>query len=249
MLNRPPHPHPRATTKLAGLALLCVALAGGCQWDLDPEEDVTVDAAVDGMGGQMVVEGTLCDTDNDCLDICPEYELGCACGAIPEGSYCVPACTVPTDCPAPPPGSPALLCDQGACVPPFMPPAEVPDGGMMPPPLMDGGMMPPPIEDGGMMPPPLEDGGMMPPPMNDGGMMGPMSCEGPEDCDGACPPEAVGCTCSDSTMGSICVPTCEADEDCPAGAMGEALTCNLQRGVCVPAGAMMPGGGGMMPPP
>ena len=65
-----------------------------------------------------------------------------------------------------------------------------------------------------------------------GGMMGPKSCSMESDCAGACPPSSKGCTCSNSPMGMICVPTCSTDADCPMGMMGMSLTC--KQGVCAP---------------
>lgn len=64
-----------------------------------------------------------------------------------------------------------------------------------------------------------------------GGGMGPKSCTQASDCTGACPPGSDGCTCADSPMGMICVPTCTTSADCPMGPMGQ-LVC--QNGVCVP---------------
>ena len=64
---------------------------------------------------------------------------------------------------------------------------------------------------------------------------GPAACEVQADCEGACPPDAVGCACGDTPMGSRCIPTCERDADCPAGRDGETLTCQPS-GVCAPAG-------------
>jgi len=65
-----------------------------------------------------------------------------------------------------------------------------------------------------------------------GGMGGPKSCDDPSDCAGACPQGSVGCTCAQSPMGMICVPTCSKNTDCPAGPMGQQLVC--QNGTCVP---------------
>lgn len=65
-----------------------------------------------------------------------------------------------------------------------------------------------------------------------GGMGGPKSCDQASDCVGACPPGSIGCTCAQSPMGMICVPTCSKNADCPAGPMGGQLVC--QNGTCVP---------------
>jgi len=59
----------------------------------------------------------------------------------------------------------------------------------------------------------------------------PQSCMSAADCTGACPQGSKGCTCNDSPMGMICVPTCTTSADCPTTSMGQ-LTC--QMGVCVP---------------
>jgi hypothetical protein len=67
--------------------------------------------------------------------------------------------------------------------------------------------------------------------MADGGMMGPRSCTAPGDCTGACPPGSKGCTCSQSPMGMVCVPTCAMTSDCPTGGP-MALSC--QGGICRP---------------
>jgi hypothetical protein len=64
---------------------------------------------------------------------------------------------------------------------------------------------------------------------------GPAACEVQADCEGACPPDAQGCACGDTPLGSRCIPTCESDADCPAGRDGETLTCQPS-GVCAPAG-------------
>jgi len=73
------------------------------------------------------------------------------------------------------------------------------------------------------------DGGMPP---QDGGMMGPKSCTTSADCAGACPPGSPGCTCANTPMGMICVPTCTTSADCPMGPNGMPLTCKM--GVCAP---------------
>jgi YHYH protein len=65
-----------------------------------------------------------------------------------------------------------------------------------------------------------------------GGGMGPQSCMTEADCQGACPPGSLGCTCSDSPMGQICVPTCTTAADCPDAPPGMTFECNM--GVCVP---------------
>jgi hypothetical protein len=69
--------------------------------------------------------------------------------------------------------------------------------------------------------------------MGSGGMGGggPQSCMTEADCTGACPPGSLGCTCNDSPMGKICVPTCTTTADCPDGG-GMTLTCN--NGICMP---------------
>ncbi len=64
------------------------------------------------------------------------------------------------------------------------------------------------------------------------GGMGPQSCVSASDCTDACPPGSKGCTCSDSPMGKICVPTCTTSADCPTGPNGQSLMCN--NGICVP---------------
>ena len=64
---------------------------------------------------------------------------------------------------------------------------------------------------------------------------GPTPCTTQEECEqpGACPPEAVlGCTCSETPDGKLCIPACENDTDCPSPP-GMTLTCNPD-GVCVP---------------
>lgn len=77
---------------------------------------------------------------------------------------------------------------------------------------------------------PGNDGGM---PMDGGGMMGPKACTNPADCAITdCPPGAKGCTCGQTPMGQICIPTCTTNADCPMGPMGMQLSCNM--GVCAP---------------
>jgi hypothetical protein len=69
-----------------------------------------------------------------------------------------------------------------------------------------------------------------------GGMMqmGPKSCASAADCALAdCPDGSVGCTCSNSPMGMICVPTCATSADCPTGPMGMPMMCSPM-GICVP---------------
>lgn len=63
------------------------------------------------------------------------------------------------------------------------------------------------------------------------GGMGPQSCAMESDCVDACPPGSAGCTCSDSPMGMVCVPTCTTASDCPSGG-GMTFACN--NGICVP---------------
>ncbi len=63
-------------------------------------------------------------------------------------------------------------------------------------------------------------------------MPGPVACQDVSDCDGACPEGSVGCTCANSPMGQICVPTCNVDADCPTGMMP--LRCDPGMGICVP---------------
>ena len=84
---------------------------------------------------------------------------------------------------------------------------------------------------GGMQPPP--DGGMMAPPA-DMAMMnnGPKACKVAGDCVGACGPNAKGCTCGQTPMGLMCVPTCTVNADCPPGMNGMQLFC--RGGVCAP---------------
>ena len=64
-----------------------------------------------------------------------------------------------------------------------------------------------------------------------GGGMGPQSCMAEADCQGACPPGSQGCTCADSPMGMICVPTCTTAADCP-DLPGMTFQCN--GGICTP---------------
>lgn len=66
-----------------------------------------------------------------------------------------------------------------------------------------------------------------------GGMMGPKSCASPADCAITdCPPGSKGCTCGQTPMGSLCIPTCTTNADCPMGPMGMQLNCN--NGQCGP---------------
>lgn len=66
-----------------------------------------------------------------------------------------------------------------------------------------------------------------------GGMMGPKSCTTPADCALAdCPPGSKGCTCGQTPMGMLCIPTCTTSADCPMGPMGMQLNCN--NGQCGP---------------
>ncbi|MBK8257516.1 MAG: YHYH protein [Polyangiaceae bacterium] len=67
--------------------------------------------------------------------------------------------------------------------------------------------------------------------MGQGGNMGPQSCVTESDCQGACPPGSLGCTCNDSPMGKICVPTCTTSADCPSGG---GMTLQCMNGICVP---------------
>lgn len=71
-------------------------------------------------------------------------------------------------------------------------------------------------------------------PGGDGGMMmGPKSCTTPADCMLAdCPPGSKGCTCGQTPMGNLCIPTCTTNADCPMGPMGMQLSCKM--GVCGP---------------
>ena len=62
---------------------------------------------------------------------------------------------------------------------------------------------------------------------------GPQSCEQASDCEGACGPDALGCTCVATPMNEmVCAATCERDADCPEGDM--AFMCGRD-GVCIPA--------------
>jgi hypothetical protein len=77
------------------------------------------------------------------------------------------------------------------------------------------------------------NGGGMQMPGDGGMMMGPKSCTSPADCALTdCPPGSKGCTCGQSPMGQICVPTCTTNTDCPMGPMGMQLSC--KNGVCAP---------------
>ncbi|MFO0552269.1 MAG: hypothetical protein U0271_28035 [Polyangiaceae bacterium] len=96
-----------------------------------------------------------------------------------------------------------------------------------------GGMMGPGPGVGGMMGPGPGVGGMMGPgPGAGGGGMGPVACDTLADCDGKCPPDAVGCTCADTPMGKACIPTCTQPADCPSP---PDMTLDCVDGVCVPA--------------
>ncbi len=64
------------------------------------------------------------------------------------------------------------------------------------------------------------------------GVNGPPSCEVEADCDDACPPDAVGCTCADSPRGRACLPECDVNADCD-GLAPIALFCG-DEGICVP---------------
>lgn len=66
-----------------------------------------------------------------------------------------------------------------------------------------------------------------------GGMMGPKPCASPADCAITdCPPGSQGCTCGQTPMGMLCIPTCTTNADCPMGPMGMQLNCN--NGQCGP---------------
>jgi hypothetical protein len=68
-----------------------------------------------------------------------------------------------------------------------------------------------------------------PPPM-------PKACTVTADCANACPPDAKGCDCRQTSHGDLrCTPTCQVDTDCPNGRDGRG-TC--KSGFCAP-----PGGG------
>lgn len=71
-------------------------------------------------------------------------------------------------------------------------------------------------------------------PGGDGGMMmGPKSCTSPADCALMdCPPGSMGCTCGQTPMGMLCIPTCTTNADCPMGMGGMQLTC--KNGICAP---------------
>ncbi len=89
----------------------------------------------------------------------------------------------------------------------------------------DGGVM---MGDAAMPPP---DGAMPP---ADGGTMTPRTCTTAAQCAGACPAGSAGCTCANSPMGMICVPSCTTSTDCPRNAMGVQLTCEPTMRICVP---------------
>ncbi len=164
----------------------------------------------DGMGGMGGMMGpTACEEEAECEGACPAGAAGCTCAETPMGGLCAPTCAEAADCVMGMDGV-AHECVDGICRP---------EGEMMPPDGM-GGM-----------------GGA--PPDGMGGMMGPSPCENEGDCEGACPPESAGCTCGETPMGSLCVPTCAEDADCPEGPEG-GLVC--RDNVCRPAGMMMPGG-------
>lgn len=64
---------------------------------------------------------------------------------------------------------------------------------------------------------------------------GPPPCESEAECQANCPPEAVGCACTESPRGdSICIPVCASDEDCPRLERGPNLVCDVDRGFCAP---------------
>ncbi|MEZ4405356.1 MAG: hypothetical protein R3A52_02515 [Polyangiales bacterium] len=132
--------------------------------------------------------------------------------------------------------TPSLRLDSGTGVQSGGPPmfmmgyTAATDGGATgdqgPPPADSG--TPPPVDSGT---PPIDAGGMT----GDGGMMGPRSCTNSTECDGACPPGSMGCTCAPGPGGSssrICVASCNADGDCPTGL--DNLRCDLMGHICVP---------------
>lgn len=68
--------------------------------------------------------------------------------------------------------------------------------------------------------------------MDPGMQGGPKTCANTSECNGACPAGSLGCTCAQSPMGMICIPTCNQSADCPAGPMGMPMTC--ANGLCTP---------------
>jgi hypothetical protein len=164
-----------------------------------------------GMGGR-----TACVGDADCEGACAPNAAGCGCADTPMGTFCAATCGPNAECPEGPNG--ALVCQDNFCGPEGM----MGGGGM-------GG------QGGGMGGQGGQGGGMG----GQGGGMGPASCNEEADCANACPPGTLGCTCSETPMGRLCVPTCVENADCPEGPNGQ-LIC--REGICAPEG------GGMMPP-
>jgi hypothetical protein len=73
------------------------------------------------------------------------------------------------------------------------------------------------------------DGGV-----TDSGTGGPRTCTTATDCTGACPPGSMGCTCANSPMGMISVPSCNSSTDCPTTSAGTMLMCDTTMHICHP---------------
>ena len=63
---------------------------------------------------------------------------------------------------------------------------------------------------------------------------GPQACIVAADCVDACPDGSAGCTCANTPMGQLCVPTCRVAADCPADRNGRMMICSPNQ-TCVPA--------------
>ena len=184
-------------------------------------------------------EATECETDDDCIDACPEGSIDCVCFTGLEGAgFCVAGCDSDADCP----DGFSCVDAEGICGPDSGADEGPSDEG----PADDGAPDEGPIDEG---PLPDEgpddgapgDGGVPdegPPP--DGGPAdeGPSSCESDIECEGACPEGSTECICFTGFDGTgFCVSGCDSDDDCPDG-----FSCVDAEGICGPEGSGDDGG-------
>ena len=185
-------------------------------------------------GGPADEGPTSCEADEDCDGECPVDAVECLCFTGFDGlGFCVSGCLDDVDCP----DGFSCIEAEGICGPggatdggaPDEGPSDVgtPDEGPSDLGPSDLG----PVDDGPSDVGTPDEGPSDIGPPDEGPVDGgPTDCEADEDCEDACPPDALDCVCFTSPEGSgSCVPACIEDDDCPG-----VFTCIEEEGICGP---------------
>lgn len=106
------------------LPIATIAVAAACATTPDPAlaEDSQEAAAslADQQKRRPPPRPPSCESNDDCVDACPDGSQGCTCHETPHGKACIPTCSEDSDCPDV--GEPELRCHEGVCKPPPGPP-------------------------------------------------------------------------------------------------------------------------------